>query len=86
MNYNLQLIELAEEIVEKKYKKILIQLPDGLKPNAEEIVEVIEKAGAEALIYFGSCFGGCDLPLNLKFMNIDLVVQFGHNKFIREIW
>ena len=86
MEYDLQIPDLIKEIKEKQYKRVLIQLPDGLKPKAEKIVQEIEKYGVEVLVYFGTCFGGCDLPLNLNFMKIDLIVQFGHNKFLKESW
>ena len=70
-----------------KAKQILLQLPDGLKKNSNEIVELIEtKTNAKAFIWFGSCFGACDLPLGLDILKIDLIVQWGHNKFNKEGW
>ncbi len=81
--YNLELEKIAREIKDKKAKIVLIQLPDGLKPQAEKIVEYLEKnTKAEVLIWFESCFGACDLPSTFG-LKIDLVVQFGHNKFIK---
>lgn len=87
--YNLELEKIAKEIKKLKVKRVLIQLPDGLKPKAEIITDYIEKnTNAKTFIWLGSCFGGCDLPpeSDLKIMKIDLLVQFGHNKFIKTKW
>ncbi len=85
--FNLELEKVLEEINKRKPKKILIQLPDGLKNRAGEIVEFIEKnSDAEAFILFGSCYGACDLPLGLNILKIDLMIQWGHNKFHKEEW
>ena len=57
-------------------------------PKAEEIVEFIEgKCGADVFVWFSSCYGACDLPCGLEHLKIDLVIQFGHNKFVKgEKW
>ena len=79
--YNLDLDHVIAEIKEKGAKTVLVQLPDGLKPKAKEIVDELSQY-AEIYIWFSSCFGACDIP---KF-ECDLIVQFGHNKFLREEW
>jgi len=84
--YNLNLNKIVSEIKLNKYKRVLIQLPDGLKPQAFEIVEKIElESDAEVLIWFGSCYGACDLPIGIEKSGIDLVIQFGHTKFVKEV-
>jgi len=80
--YNLELNKLIEEIKQENAKSVLIQLPDGLKPKAKEIVDYLEEnTKAKVFIWFSSCYGGCDIPLNVKGLGIDLLVQFGHNSF-----
>lgn len=80
--YELELKKLVSEIKSRKAKSILIQLPDGLKNRAEEIVDEIEsKTNAEAFIWLSSCFGACDLPLKLDILKIDLTIQYGHNRY-----
>jgi len=77
MNYDLELERVVAQIKKQKAKSVLIQLPDGLKPKATEIVDELEKAtNATILIYSGTCFGACDLPTDIK---VDLIVQFGHS-------
>jgi 2-(3-amino-3-carboxypropyl)histidine synthase len=80
MNYDLELEKVAEEIKKNKAKTVCIQLPDGLKPEATNIVnELKQKTEAEIIIWAGDCYGACDTPLGLKEMKIDLLIQFGHS-------
>jgi 2-(3-amino-3-carboxypropyl)histidine synthase len=80
--YELETQRLIERIKEKKHKRILIQLPDGLKPEAKKIVDMVrDQTDAEVFIWLGSCFGACDIPLGLDPLKIDFVVQWGHNMF-----
>lgn len=76
--YNLELEKAIKEIKKQKAKSVCIQLPDGLKPKAKEIVDRIEKeTNAKCVIWANSCFGSCDIP-NLK---VDLLIQWGHSKW-----
>ena len=85
--YKIELDKVIDEIKKQKSKQVLIQLPDGMKHKADKIVDGIEKGtNAQAFIWFGDCFGACDLPLGMDILNIDLVIQWGHNKFNKEIW
>ena len=83
LEYDLELDRVIKEIKKQKAKRVLIQFPDGLKPYATTIAEEITKKTnnkAEILIYFGSCFGACDTPIEeAKSADIDLIVQFGHS-------
>ena len=84
--FNLELEKVIEEIKKRNSKKVLLQLPDGLKTQAQEIVNNIEKnTNAEVFIWFGSCFGACDIPFGLNVLGIDLLVQFGHNRYNKTI-
>lgn len=85
--YKLELEKVVSKIKEQKAKQVAIQLPDGLKHKSGEVADFIEKnTNAEVFILFGSCFGACDLPLGLDTLNIDLIIQWGHNKFNKEEW
>ena len=82
-NYQLELEKIILKIKKKRAKLVLLQFPDGLKPSATTIVDYLrEKTNAEFLIWFGSCFGACDLPTGLENMKIDLTIQFGHNELM----
>lgn len=82
MGYILGLERIAEEITVSKAKTVCIQLPDGLKPMADEIKKEIEaKTNSSIIIWLGSCFGACDVPLQAKELGVDLLIQFGHSKW-----
>jgi 2-(3-amino-3-carboxypropyl)histidine synthase len=81
--YDLELNSVISQIKKAKAKLVLLQFPDGLKPYATAIVDFLkEKTDAEFLIWLGSCYGACDLPVGIEKLKpkIDLVIQFGHNE------
>ena len=78
MNYNLELDKVITQIKKQKPNKVLIQLPDGLKPKAQEIQKQIEKqTNAKVITWLGSCFGACDIPK----ADVDLLIQWGHSEW-----
>lgn len=84
MDYDLELNKIIEKIKKTNSKLICIQLPDGLKPYANKIqIEIEKNTNSEVVIWAGSCFGACDIPLELKNFKFDLLIQFGHSKLIR---
>ena len=85
MDYDLELERAAEEIKKANAKNVVLQLPDGLKPKATEIASYLNKnTSANILIWLNSCYGACDIPLELNSLNIDLLIQFGHSKWMFE--
>jgi len=85
--YDLELDKAVQEIKRTKAKLVCIQLPDGLKPKAKEISdEITSKTSAKVLIWLGSCYGSCDLPIGLERLGVDLVISWGHNQFRKEEW
>lgn len=82
MEIDFELEKVVAEIKENNAKKVLIQLPDGLKPKAMQIENVLrQKTGAEVMVWLGSCFGACDIPAEVEKLGVDLVVQFGHSEY-----
>jgi 2-(3-amino-3-carboxypropyl)histidine synthase len=75
---------LKQEIQNLGAKRVLIQLPQGLKPEAARIAKIVEKAGALALISADSCYGACDVAVNeASNLGADLIIHFGHSKFVK---
>jgi len=80
--FSLELDRVTKEIKAAQAKRVLIQLPDGLKPEAPLVVRHIEQTtGATVFIWLSSCFGACDLPMGLESLKIDLLIAFGHNMY-----
>ncbi len=83
-NYDLELNRAIEEIKKSNAKLVCIQLPDGLKPKANEIQQYIKKnTDASVVIWLGSCWGGCDVPIVVKKLGVDLLIQWSHSEYIR---
>ena len=77
LDYDLELDSVAKAIKKEKARKVLIQLPDGFKPYATQIADELRKQTqnkAEILIWMGSCFGACDVPLEAGGLGVDLIV------------
>ncbi len=80
--YNPETEKAITKIRETNAKLVCIQLPDGMKPYAQEIErEITEKTGARVLIWLGSNFGACDVPLGLNRLGVDLFIAWGHVPF-----
>lgn len=81
--YSLEIEKAVNEINKIKAKKVLIQLPDGLKPEAKKIQDELSlKTNAQILIWAGSCFGACDVPnVHAKNLGVDMIIQWGHTKW-----
>ena len=78
MEYDLELERAIDIINKNKAKHVCIQLPDGLKPKAGEIVDSLQsKTNASITIWAGSCFGACDTPQLPK--EFDILIQWGHS-------
>lgn len=78
--YNLELQRAVSEIKKQKAKKVCIQLPDGLKPQANKIADFLGKeTKADIIIWLGSCFGACDMPKQVENLGVDLLIQWGHS-------
>ena len=86
--YDLEVQKIVAEIKKNCFKKIVLQFPDGLKYYSKDVVDELKKKVNENdvnfFVYFGSCFGACDIPLHLKELDFDLCVQWGHAPYIKK--
>ena len=82
-DYDLEMDRVIREIKKSKSKRVVIQLPDGMKPLATDIAKEIEsKTKAKVLIWLGTCFGACDTPPIEKLKpKVDLLIQWGHSEW-----
>ena len=78
--YSLEENRIFDEIKRRGAKRILLQLPEGLKPLGFELAQRIEKeTGAEVFLSGDPCYGACDLALMPKeFVKAELLVHIGH--------
>jgi 2-(3-amino-3-carboxypropyl)histidine synthase len=84
--FDLEEERLLAEIERRGARKILIQLPDGLKTEGPRLASLIRKrTGAEAFVSATPAWGACDLSLDAAArLKADLLVHYGHNEFLRD--
>ncbi len=76
---------ITEVIKSRRAKKIMLQLPEGLKMNAAEIIDTLRENNIEAVLSGDASFGACDIKdREAKQAGCDLLVHVGHNKFYRD--
>lgn len=82
----MELERVTEEIQERNANRILLQLPDGMRPFAYQMVKAITLAtGSHVFISGDSCYGACDVALNqAKELDVDLLVHYGHSEMVRD--
>ena len=82
MEYDLQIDEAVKKIKTEHATCVCIQLPDGLKQKANLIAdEIQENTDVRVVIWAGSCYGACDLPLEAERLGCDLLIQWGHTEW-----
>jgi 2-(3-amino-3-carboxypropyl)histidine synthase len=75
---------IKQEIVKLGAIRVLLQLPEGLKPEGTRLAKVIEKTGALPIISADPCYGACDLATDeAERLGVDLIVHFGHAKLVK---
>jgi len=79
-SYDLQMEDAIAQVRKENAKRILVQLPDGLKPHADEIQRILMQEFPELEIVFwaDSCYGACDAPLHVRHLGFDMLLAFGH--------
>jgi len=77
--FELEENRIKDEILKHGAKRVLLQLPEGLKPEGPRLAAIIEDAGATAIISADPCYGACDLALSeAESLGADLVIHYGH--------
>ncbi len=77
--------KIRDEIARLGAKRVLLQMPQGLKPNAIKIAQTVEASGAVAIISSDPCYGACDIAeADAEGLGVDLVIHFGHAKMVRQ--
>jgi len=81
--FDLEESRLREEIVKRGAKRVLIQLPEGLRTNASILASIIEEAGAITIVSADPCYGACDLATSeAESLGADLIVHYGHTELV----
>lgn len=78
--YQLEQDRVIDEIRRRGSKRILLQMPEGLKPTGFRVAKLLEtETRAEVFVSGDPCYGACDLALYpQKHIDADLLVHLGH--------
>ena len=74
----------TEEVRRRGSKRVLLQLPDGMRPFAIQLSDLIkETTGAHVILSGDSCYGACDVATRqAKEVGADLLIHYGHSRFL----
>ncbi len=85
-NFEENTAELAKRMQASGKKKFVIQMPEGLKTKALEIITALEKEGFEVIYAANPTYGACDLALEeARLAKAEALVHIGHSKFYVDI-
>ena len=83
--FNFEEAKITQEIIKLGAKRVLLQLPEGFKPEAPRFAKLVESTGAVPIISADPCYGACDLAeTEAESVGADLIVHFGHAKMLKE--
>jgi 2-(3-amino-3-carboxypropyl)histidine synthase len=84
LDFDFEVERIEQEITKLAAKRVLLQMPEGLKPEAPKLAKIIEKCGALAIISADPCYGACDIAISeAEGLGVDLIVHFGHAKMVK---
>ncbi len=74
---------LRYEITKRGAKRVLFQLPEGLKDKGPCLASIAEKLGAVAIVSADPCYGACDIAFHdAESLDADLLVHYGHSEMV----
>ena len=80
--HDFELAELVDRIKENDTRLIALQVPEGLKMQALEMMDSIEtETSAKVVLAADPCYGACDLVHDkMQRMGVELVAHMGHSQ------
>ena len=80
--HDFELDELIEKIRLNDHRLVALQVPEGLKMQALEMMDSIEsETSAKIVLAADPCYGACDLVHDkMKLMGVELVAHMGHSQ------
>lgn len=82
--YDFEEARVKQELIKLGAKRVLIQLPEGLKPEGPRLAKVVQKTGALPIISADPCYGACDLATaEAESLGVDLIIHYGHSRLLR---
>lgn len=84
MTFNFETEKLRKDLKKIKPKRVLVQLPEGVKQNSFELLKFFKELNIEVIFSGETCWGGCSVAVEeAKAVKADLIVHFGHSEFMK---
>src|SRR4030067_267169 len=75
---------IKQEITKQSARRVLLQFPEGLKPEGPRLAVIVEKTGALPIVSADQCYGACDLAIDqASRLGVDLIIHFGHARMVK---
>jgi 2-(3-amino-3-carboxypropyl)histidine synthase len=72
--------QILQAVQEKGAKTVALQVPEGLKKEAGEWIQKLEKNGIQVYTFISPCFGACDLcHEDAKKLGCEVLIHVGHS-------
>ncbi|RLE77060.1 MAG: diphthamide biosynthesis enzyme Dph2 [Thermoprotei archaeon] len=79
LEYDLELDRVRGQVESLGARRVLLQLPDGLKGLRWCVVDELEGCGVEVIVDGGHAWGVCDLALErARLLGADALIHYGH--------
>ena len=80
--HDFELDDLVAKIKENDHRLVALQVPEGLKMQALEMMDSIEtESAAKVVLAADPCYGACDLVHDkMQRMGVELVAHMGHSQ------
>jgi 2-(3-amino-3-carboxypropyl)histidine synthase len=83
-NFDFEEERVKQEILKLGARRVLLQFPEGLKPEAPRLAKTVERTGALPIVSADPCYGACDLATEAaESLGVDLIVHYGHAKSLK---
>ena len=81
----MQTSDMIDQVRKTGAKRIMLQLPAGLKTKTVGIAKELEKNGIQVVLANDPCYGACDLAdEEARQADCEILVHVGHTKFYRD--
>jgi 2-(3-amino-3-carboxypropyl)histidine synthase len=82
--YDFEEERVKQEIIKLGAKRVLIQLPAGLKQEGPHLATVVQETGALPIVSADPCYGACDLATtDADSLGVDMIIHYGHSKMLK---
>ncbi|MEM4699361.1 MAG: diphthamide biosynthesis enzyme Dph2 [Candidatus Nezhaarchaeales archaeon] len=80
--FNFDEAKVIDEIKKRRARLVALQLPEGLKPYAPYLAELIQReTGCTPILLADPCYGACDVAWDeAARLGVDLLIHFGHSR------